>query len=250
MTKPAIIVYNEKELASYVGREQTLLSTSIVKAFGEEIIGNSISIREYSDGTVQIGTLSDYVRISANGHITYHGLATVFDDLLGDITKVKVVGVGINENAAENTLDMLVTANLSDYVYSSYQLTHCWVPGSTLFPHIHFEQSLPFIPNFLIRYRWQISGGTKTTAWSDYICNTPVFTYISGTLNQIVHGNGIIPPNGYNISDILQIRLIRDNNNNSGLFAGSDPYIALAPLTSLDVHIEKNDLGSNTQYNK
>lgn len=99
-------------------------------------------------------------------------------------------------------------------------------------------------------YRWQSSGELKDTVWKYYKCNTGVFAYVSGTLNQISHGAGITPPENYRISDGIQIRLIRDTTNTSGLFSGADPNNAICNVTSFDIHIESDGLGSNTQYNK
>lgn len=199
--------------------------------------------------TNTFGNNTDYVEINSSGNISLHGAATQFDDILGDITKLKVVGVGISENSAENGIDMLTSANLSDYVYANFQLSHRWKSGSTINPHIHFEQSENKIPNFLIRYRWQKNGGTKVTSWSGYKCNTAAFSYSSGTLNQIVHGTGITPSTS-NISDIIELRIFRDNGNNSGLFTGADTYSTSAMITSVDIHFEADSIGSNTEYTK
>lgn len=250
MPQPGIIVFGDEEISSYLGKLSTLIANQFIKAVDGQTVKNSISLFEAEDGTVKIGSLSNYVQISPNGHITLLGDATVYDDLLGDVTKLKVVGVGITEDTIESAVSFLTSANLSDYLYVNYQLSHTWKPGSNLGPHLHMEQTQINVPNMLIQYRWQINGGLKQTSWTNYKCNTPVFTYISGTLNQIFKGSGIIPPVGYNISDILQIRILRDNNNASGLFAGIDPYTTNILLTSGDIHFEKNDLGSNTEYDK
>ena len=41
-----------------------------------------------------------------------------------------------------------------------------------------------------------------------------------------------------------------DNTNTSTLFAGNNTYTATARVTSFDIHIECDDLGSNTEYTK
>ena len=102
----------------------------------------------------------------------------------------------------------------------------------------------------MIQYRWQIQGGAKTTAWTNYKMNTPAFSYTSGVLNQICNGSGITPPNGAGISDILEVRIIRDNANATGIFAGANVYNATARVTSVDIHVEKDTIGSNDEYTK
>jgi len=127
---------------------------------------------------------------------------------------------------------------------------HNWKIGTTIYPHIHFEQDNNAIPNFLIRYRWQMNGEAKTTAWTDYPLTTTAFTYTSGTLNQIVHSGGLTPPVGANLSDTIEFQIFRDNANNSGAFAGSDPYSGAVDLTFIDIHYEQDTLGSDSEFTK
>jgi hypothetical protein len=193
----------------------------------------------------------NYSQFELDGTLKFNGTACVFVDLLGDTTSLQQTGTGVARNTAENTVEFITAANLSDYLYANYQVNHFWKPGSVVFPHIHFEQANNNMPNFLIRYRWQINGGTKTTAWTDYKCNTPVFTYVSGTLNQIAKGAaGITPPVGYSISDNIEIRAFRDNANTSTLFTGADPYTGTVGLTSIDIHVEIDTVGSRGEYTK
>lgn len=245
---PKVIVYGAADLTEALFKTGTVSANQILKVLDSNTLKSCTSLIEEEDGTVKIGTAANYVKITPDGHITFEGAATVFDDLLGDITKLKVVGTGITENAAENTIGFLTNANLLDYVYSSYQLSHTFKPNSVLKPHLHYHQTQLNIPNFLIQYRWQINGQPKTTAWTNYICNIPVFTYTSGTLNQILHGAGITPPVNHSMSDILQIRFLRDNVNTTGLFTGIDLVNETVFITSADIHIEIYNNGSNTEY--
>ena len=73
---------------------------------------------------------------------------------------------------------------------------------------------------------------------------------ISNTSFQITYGLGITPPVGDDVSTILQVRFTRDKTNASGAFTGSDTHTATADITSLDIHIEVNMLGSHEQYTK
>jgi hypothetical protein len=120
-----------------------------------------------------------------------------------------------------------------------------------LFPHIHWFQNQDVLPNFLIQYRWQINGEAKITSWSNLKLDSNVFTYVTGTLNQITTNlTGISPPVDAVLSDILQIRLIRDTNNGSTEFSGADTFSGNTPIMNLDIHYEINSLGSNTEYSK
>jgi hypothetical protein len=174
----------------------------------------------------------------------------VFDDLLGDITQVKTSGPGVSLDTTESTIDFTTASNLSDYVLVNYQLSHKWKAGSDIYPHIHWKQNSNTTPNFLIQYRWQRNSQAWTTAWTNLKCNTSVFTYVSGSLNQIADSATITPPSGYSLSDIIQFRILRDNSNTSTLFTGADAYTGDAEITGVDIHFEQDTLGSRSEYSK
>lgn len=179
------------------------------------------------------------------------GNPSIFDDAIGDGVSLRIQGPGVSANVTESTVDYLTTADLSDYIYTNVQLSHRWKLGSVLRPHIHYPQIIATIPNWLIQYRWQLLGGVKATAWTSLKCTAPAFTYTAGALNQIVHTvAGITPPVGAGISDVVQFRIIRDNANGSGVFAGADPVNAVVSLSSFDVHMEFDSLGSRQEYVK
>lgn len=200
-------------------------------------------------GQVRLGGVTDYLQIAADGTPTLAGAATYWDDLVGGIAAAVTSGPGVSLSNVEHALAFVATANGSDYAWLTFQLEHRWKAGSPIFPHLHFEQAEAAVPHWLIQYRWQRQGQAKTT-WQNYKCNTPAFTWTSGTLNQICYGAGIAAPTGYSISDILQVRLVRDSTNSSGLFTGADPYTATALVTAFDIHIECDALGSRTEYVK
>jgi hypothetical protein len=198
----------------------------------------------------RFGGASDFAAFESDGTLVNTGAATTFDDRIGDALSLKVSGVGISTNAAEGTQDFAVTANLSDYLYSNLQITHRWKIDSTIYPHLHFFQTVAGAPNFLLEYRWQSNDAAKTTAWTRLLINTLVFTYTSGALNQIARTASGITASGKNLSDIIQFRLYRDNANSSGLFAGVDPVAATVGIMSFDTHFELDTLGSRQQYTK
>jgi hypothetical protein len=209
-----------------------------------QVNGSSLST------TAKGGTTTDYVQNDANG-IRLIGTATQFDDLSAGALTLQQTGPGVSLNIPECSVDFTSTSNLSDYVVQSIQLSHAWKLNSVIFPHIHFVQTTNAVPNFLLQYRWQIDGGATTTDWTNLKCNITAFSYSSGSLNQIAHTiGGITPPVGANLSDGLEFRVIRDTANTSGIFAGSDPVNATVRIKYFDIHIEKDSIGSNTEYSK
>ena len=105
------------------------------------------------------------------------------------------------------------------------------------------------MPNFLLKYRWQIQGGAKTTAWTSLVVTTNAASWTTGTLNQITHAAAITPPTGAALSDVIEVQVFRDTGNDSGLFA-ADPYTATVGITFIDFHIEVDTTGSRTEYSK
>jgi len=200
--------------------------------------------------SIRVGNTLGYTEISEDGTMTFYGTATLFDDLTGDITRTRTTGTRCTLNDVENTIDFTNAGTLTDYIFLNYQMSHKWKSGSAVHPHIHWEQASNQTPNWLVQYRWQSNGGVKTTAWTNYVCNINAFTYVSGNIQQISGGSALNPPVGYGISDIIQIRVIRDTGNNSGAFAGIDTYGSTASVMSVDIHYEIDQLGSRTEYVK
>jgi hypothetical protein len=199
------------------------------------------------NGTLQVGGAANHAQFEADGTLVFEGDATVWDDLLGAAVNLQQSGPGVSSNLAENQVEFTTAANLSDYLLDSQQLSHAW-DGGVIYPHLHAWQTTSAAPNWLLQYRWQKMNAAKVTAWTNLKCNTAVFTYPgSGTFHQLfTTAAGITPPTGAGISDIIQYRILRDNANTSGVFAGADPVAATAAVSSFDTHIAKNTLGSRS----
>lgn len=196
---------------------------------------------------VQIGTDAHNAAFDATGHLTWLGNGRPWRDEICSILALLQTGAGISYNNSENTTDYLTSANLSDYAYGNVQLNHDKDLTAGIYPHIHWFQAQANTPNWLLRYRWQSNGAAKATAWADYKMNTNALTYTSGTIMQISYGAAIAVPAGTGLSDILQVRIIRDSGNASGVFAGADPYTATVGALSFDVHVQINSAGSTDE---
>jgi hypothetical protein len=102
----------------------------------------------------------------------------------------------------------------------------------------------------LIQYRWQKNGAAKVTSWTSVKYVSHAFTYTSGTLNQITTFGALSPPVSTGVSVVLQLRLLRDGDNDSTLFTGADPLTGNVSAMFFDTHIEVDMLGSHEQYTK
>lgn len=206
--------------------------------------------RILNNWNVQFWSATNYSEFESDWSFTLHWNATVFNDLIWSALSLQQTWPWVSFNNTESTVDFITTSNLSDYIIANYQMSHSWLAWSHIDPHIHFDQTQNTLPNFLIRYRWQKNWWTKTTAWTDYKCNTPIHTYVSWTLNQIVEWAWITPPVWYNLSDVLQFRIFRDNANTSWVFAWADPYTATVWITFIDIHYELDSIWSRQEYIK
>lgn len=203
-----------------------------------------IYIGDYSGG--------DYTEVEADGTIVNYGDATTYRDeytaLIG--SKLESPSSHITQNTAEGSMTFDDTSTLSDYLVMVPQLNHDRLIGSDINIHIHWWQTSSNVPNWLVQYRWQQNGEAKVTSWTSVAYISNAFTYVSGTLNQISTFGTQSPGVDDGISSILQLRLLRDTNNDSGLFAGTDPLTGDVDAVSFDVHIECDMGGSHEWYVK
>ncbi len=214
---------------------------------GEIFVAIDHELRKFGDVTN-----GNFTGFEDDGTMVANGNAATYDDILNQLigSKIESPSSDITQNNAEGTLRFKTSCRLIDYVVMNVQLSHKWKMGSSVFPHLHWEQNQNAVPNWLLQYRWQREGQPKTTAWTSAKMNSNVFTYTTGTLNQISGFPEIVPPTGYGISDIVQCRIIRDWANESTLFAGNDPYTGSAEAVNFDIHYLADTLGSRLEYSK
>ncbi len=218
---------------------------------GAETLTNKTLVAPVAD-TARFGTATDYTEFEADGTMAMYGAAATFDDIADSAVSLQQTGTGVSINTAENTVDFITGSNMSDYFFKSVQIPHKAKLDAAFGPHIHFTQTTAAMPNFLLQYRWQKSFAAKTTAWTNLACNVAAVAYPgSGSFNQIAEpATDITPPVGAVISDIIEFRVLRDNSNTSGVFAGADPVNATVQVKSFDVHFQSDTLGSRTEFTK
>jgi hypothetical protein len=205
-------------------------------------------------GPSTFGTPPNYSEFESDGTMVAYGNATCWRDELQSLVGARLESPAsdIVQNNAEGSLTFESGARYpTDYVITNHQLNHDWLPGSVIEPHLHWWQERTEVANWLIGYRWQKQGAAKTTTWTNVAWVENIFTWVSGTLNQITDFGPITPPVGYGqVSDIVQFRIYRDVTNVSTLFAGSEATPANIDAVNFDTHIEVNMLGSRQEYVK
>ena len=205
---------------------------------------------------MRVGAVSsgDYTEIEADGTMEALGDARVWLDELQSLTgsRLQSPASDVVENIPESSVTFETGARYpTDYVTTNWQLNHHWSLGTSIHPHIHWWQVSANLPNWLLEYRWQKQGDTKTSSWTAVALDDSKFSYSAGTLNQITEGTAIVPPVGYGeVSDIIQVRLYRDVTNVSTLFGGADPEAADVDVVNLDCHVHVDTIGSREEYAK
>ena len=181
---------------------------------------------------------------------------TYFDDLQYQMVGQRLTSPssGIVYSTYYNYVNFKKTADYpDDYLVMAIQMSHRWKIGTVVYPHIHWLQSAAAMPNFLINYNWEVQGAAESNSYTLQPHTANVYTYSSGSLNQITKFGSITPPAGAGLSDILFIYIFRDVANDSGEFAGAEVDVDVqdnAFASSFDIHFEIDQAGSDTEYVK
>jgi len=198
--------------------------------------------------SLKIGDVSggNYTEIETDGTVKRNGAATCWDDMVTSLIGRRLysntgkVDYDYDENNIKFQPGGSIT-NKSDRVNWNWQKLHAIKATSALNVHIHLEQTSTDAVVFTLKYRIQKNGSAKTTAWTTLTCDVSsssdtVYTYSSGTLNQIVKFPSI-DLTGTNISDIIECQMARTDSTASDIYA-----------TYVDAHVEFDTDGSRTEW--
>lgn len=246
----------------YVTYDTTEAETDYTPPSGRSLLDNLNHIR-YRIGNIEdlfpitditnlnIGTSPNLTCFNSAGHQTMSGTARPWRDEMGELLIKSKNGTRITNDLTNGLVDFSDTCQIADdWIIINIQLNHDKDLQSALHPHLHFKQTASGVPNWLLAYRWQTNGETTASGWLYDIYQDVVFEYSGGELNQIAYFSAINPPGNAGLSDIVQIKLFRDTDNDSTLFSGSDPVSGDAGATMFDVHFQINSLGSDNEYTK
>jgi len=137
----------------------------------------------------------------------------------------------------------------TDWLIMNAQMPHGYEFGSNLFPHVHWVQTEDNTPNWLIQYRCNDIGEDPTGGFTSVAWTTDAITYVSGTIHQLTSFPNF-DPEFSGVSGMCDIKLYRDTNNTSTLFAGADPFTTDVLLKEFDFHYKANSLGSVSIFSK
>ncbi len=200
-----------------------------------------ISISE--TGNTVIGGATNNTTIEADGTLMLNGSATTWDDMLFPFTKAENNNVTFSNSTVTLTFP---SRDASKEIYMIGQLPHRWKVGSTIYPHIHWQQGFanptpPDYINFRLLYKWFNLGSAVPGSWTtinttDANGNPYVASYSSGNMHQISAWPGI-DGTGKTISSIILIKVYRYDPT-----TGTSSNI---PGFQFDFHYEMDMLGSH-----
>ena len=163
-----------------------------------------------------------------------------YDDLFFPLAQARL-GVNLKPDFDYTNNGLLFPQNdTSEYVLITCQLPHRWKEGTTVYPHLHYTQSLNLQPTFRCEYRWTNMGDAVSGSWTNYDLTTNAYPYTSGSIHQLLTGASGISGTGKTMSSILEFKIYRTDNVYTGDLLSKQ----------FDVHIQIDSLGSTTQSEK
>jgi len=195
-----------------------------------------------------VGTSTNNTSFTTDGTLIMSGNATVWNDILPMAVDVAGGASAPSFTAYNGNLrayEFVGAATLKD-LHAGFQLPHSYKEGSDIGLHLHL-----YVPNdvtggtikFYVEYTWANFNQTGTIT-PTLTSGTIVRTAGAGINNNIMLSFPAITGTGKTISSILMVRIYRDPTDVADTFASS------VWLKGLDLHIEQDQIGSNTETTK
>ena len=132
---------------------------------------------------------------------------------------------------------------VNDQLQIIAQMSHSWVEGTTIYPHVHFKQTTSAQVNWSISYRVYNNGDDiGSLGFTTLAIDSPIFPWSTSytELAQIQGTADGIDMTGKKISSIIEIKLDR--------LSDSGPTDVV--MTDFDLHYQRNTLGSTEEFDK
>lgn len=202
-------------------------------------------IRGFNYGNVAAG---NYAAFDNTGVLTMYGAATVYDDLLRDATSTRVgavaptIGAGFRGDG--NHIYTQFVHTQADEVQFEVQLPHRGKEGSVIYPHVHFTPTTSGTgtAKFILEYYAANVDAQFPASPSTYEM-TKTWAVNQQWYHLIAGNNTGLTISGWTLSNVLKVRLYRDNTVDGN-------YAAAVGFLYFDIHVEINTLGSDEEYVK
>lgn len=190
--------------------------------------------------TLRVGQPNDYARVNEYGELRFSGKGQTWDDLRVPLTQTKQ-GATAKPDFDQTNVGFLFPQNdATEILYGITQLPHLYAEGTTIYPHVHWQQAADQTPVFKLDYKWFNPDAAVPADFTTFEMSDKVFTYTSGNLHQISRNTSGITGTGMNISSLIIFKLYRQDN----------AYTGDVLTWHMDIHYAKDALGSEGQYQK
>jgi hypothetical protein len=198
------------------------------------------------------GTAGEYFHLTQTQWGNLSNITTgKFKEQSFDALSFNISGTSLTMNLNETTIDFDTTADIYQYLTKNIQIDHDKELNSSIKMNLHWFQTENNNPNFLLQYRYQRIDNEKENTWNYLKCNNLLYTYTTGTtLHQVSYSSSLPIFSGTTISNVLQIRIIRDKYNNSLQFTGNDLYSIATNILTFGVIYTVDSFGSNSEFIK
>lgn len=194
-------------------------------------------------GDARLGDGTNYSEFEADGTLHMIGNATVFNDLVVNLSNVKAPAANPPTYTAYKGSEVpAFSAADPNVLYFSVQMPHWWKEGTDLKFHIHVAYPNANAGNSV----WQL-----TYSWANIDAVLPAPTTVSATVaasgvtdKHVIHDIATISGAGQTISSVLLCSISRLGNN------ASDTYASVIYGLNADFHIEMDTLGSRQEIVK
>lgn len=178
------------------------------------------------------------------GAIELQGVATVWEDLRGPAHTLRAGGAGvpgfaqIKDNGAASTgvFAFHFDDTAEEYLFFGFQIPHAYKEGTDIYFHVHWAPTNANVGTV----RW---GLEYTWANQAAVMANTVLVYINQAVNNeddkhIRTDFAAISGAGKTISSMLMCRVFRHAGD------GADTYVGDAALLEVDIHYERDTMGS------
>lgn len=190
--------------------------------------------------TLRVGMANSYSKINEYGEFRMVGDGVVWNDLVIPLTQTKQGATTKPDFDFTNVGFLFPQNDATEILYGIVQLPHWWKAGSTIYPHVHWQQAADAAAVFKLDYKWFNIGAAVPAGFTTATMGTYVNTYVSGNLHQISKTTAGIDGTGKTISSIILFKLYRNDN----------VYTGDLLAWQLDFHLATDAIGSESEYAK
>lgn len=193
---------------------------------------------------ISFGNSANVTDFETSGTMVAKGEATCWDDFWFSVNNLRVNPATLKPDFSETEVEYLFDPSSTETIVGSRISEHRFkVAPSVWIPHVHWAQSAAGHVVWQLEYKmW--GAGAPEPSWTTITNNTSsVFTYTSGTIQQISE----FPPINMSSTSLainVKIRLSRLGAN------VLDTYALDARFMGFDFHVPIDMLGSHEEYVK